>query len=379
MLKTSHRVIAGFVLHATMAGGIFVRLPEIQASLGITEAVYGIVLMGMPIGVLSGSLTVPRFIERLGGNRVVAAGLMVSTLIQTLVPLAPGAASLGLVLFAYGLAFAWANVGINVQATRYEADSRATIMSQCHGWWALGFLAMSLVAAGFVQLGVTPFWQFVGQAVTIWFFAAVLVLPTRFENPAPAGQKASRFAVPGRSVLLLGAWAMAGLMLEGTTRGWIVIYVRDSYQAPEALAAMALPTIILTQTIGRFVADGLITRFGVVRVSRASAVVLALGIVLIAFAPTVPVVLAGCLLIGLGIAITMPQAFAAASRLGDRPAADSVAAFATLSTLIGFAGPPLFGGLAEVIGLHIAFALFLPVAILSYVLSPLLRNKSAQA
>ena len=368
------RIISAFVLHAASAGGIYVRLPEIQAYLGISEAIYGLVLLAMPIGVLSGSLTVPKRIERFGAPRIIGFGLAIAGFLQIAVAVAPNSVVMALLLYVYGFAFAGANVGINVEANRYEADTGSKIMSRCHGWWALGFLATSLAAAGLIRLGVSPAMQFVGHAVLMAVLVSVLVLPMP-NIPAPAaGKPARRLAVPTLPVLMIGAWAVAGLLMEGTVRGWIVIYARDYFGATEAMAALTLPTIILTQTIGRFTADHFVARIGIVTVARGSAVVLALGVLVIVLASNTQILLFGCLLIGLGIAINMPQAFAAAGRLTDGNATENVAAFATLSTLIGFMGPPLFGVLAELIGLRIAFALVLPVAAVSYLMARVLRS-----
>ena len=46
---------------------------------------------------------------------------------------------------------------------------------------------------------------------------------------------------------------------------------------------------------------------------------------------------------------------------------NNVAAFSTLSTLLGFIGPPLFGLMAETIGLRIAFLLVIPLVIISFI------------
>jgi MFS family permease len=355
-------------------GELNVRLPQLQRGLGISEGIYGLVLLAMPVGVLLGSILIPRQIDRFGARRLIAVGLVFSTALQVAVALSPDPWSLSAMLFVYGLFFAAGNVSINVEANSHEAATGAVIMSRCHGWWALGFLAMSLLAVGIVRLGIAPVWQFAGHAVAMAALVGVFILPMADRPPSEGAAPAKRFAVPGRAVLLIGAWSLAGILLEGTTRSWIVIYLRDTYGAADALAALGLPAVVLTQTAFRFAGDGMISRFGLVAVARVSAIVMALGVALISFSPFVPLVLLGCLLIGAGIAITMPQAFAASARLPGRPSAESVAAFAALSTLVNFMGPPLFGGLAEVTGLAVAFALVLPLTALSFALSGRLRR-----
>ena len=368
--------MAAFALHGSATGGIYIRLPEIQASLGIPEGIYGLVLLAMPIGVLSGSVTVPKPIERFGPRLVTAFGLVVATVVQMAAALAPGPASLAATLLVFGIVFAAANVAVNVEANRFEVDQGKQIMSRCHGWWALGFLATSFVAAGIVRLEISPLLQFAGHALVMTAMTFALILPMPESTPRDKGKPSRRFAVPGRGVLLIGAWALAGVLMEGTTRGWIVIYVRDSYDATEAIAALALPALVLTQTAARFGADHIITRYGIINVARMSAVILCVGTIAITLSPNVPLALAGCLLIGAGIAINMPQAFAASGRLTDRPPAESVAAFASLSTLIGFMGPPLFGGLAEIIGLRAAFALIIPMTLISFLMAGVLKSET---
>jgi len=367
------RIMAAFALHASSAGGVYVRLPEIQAALDISEGVYGLVLLGMPLGVLIGSLTVPQRIERFGPRRLIAFGVVVATAVQMLLALAGSAVLLAATLFAYGFVFAGANVSVNVEANRFDAATGSQIMSRCHGWWAVGFLATSLAAAGLLRLGVSPFAQFAGHAVLMGLLTAWLVLPMRESIRLGSAERARRFAWPGRGVILIGGWALAGILMEGVVRGWLVIYVRDSFGAPETLAALALPAVLLTQTAGRFLADGLIARSGIVAIARWSSAILGLGTIAIVVAPGVPLALAGCLLIGFGIAITMPQAFAAAARQPDRSSAESVAAFATLATLVSFMGPPLFGGLAASIGLRAAFALVLPLTLVAFAMSSVLQ------
>lgn len=92
---------------------------------------------------LSGSLTVPGRIERYGAPREIGAGLAISTVLQIAVALAFSALVKGPLLYVFGFALAGDNVGINVEANRVEIQTGRETTSQCHGRWALGFLAAS--------------------------------------------------------------------------------------------------------------------------------------------------------------------------------------------------------------------------------------------
>jgi fucose permease len=364
-LGPAARVMAAFALHATTVGSLFARLPEIQKMLALSEATFGLVLLCLPIGVVLGSIVMARAVEAWGPKRLMLLGIPLIAAVLLLTATASSALMLGGALFAFGLAFATSNVAINVEADRVEAVEDRRIMSRCHGWWALGFLATTLASAGLIRLGASPLMQFAGLTLLLLLLVPALLAALPVSMPRAAAAASRRFALPGRSTLLIGGFALAGVVLEGTTRSWSVIYVRDVFGAADWLAAMALPAIVVTQTAGRFVGDNLVERWGPAAVARVIALVLLAGTALITAAPGTAIVLAGFALIGAGVSIVLPQAFSAAARWGDRPAAESVAAFATLSTLMGFLGPPLFGAAAEWLGLRAAFALFIPLPLIS--------------
>ena len=52
-----------FSIHALNVGSLFSRIAEIQRELDLTEAAFGLVLAGIPIGALIGSLLVSRMIR----------------------------------------------------------------------------------------------------------------------------------------------------------------------------------------------------------------------------------------------------------------------------------------------------------------------------
>jgi fucose permease len=365
-LNAAGRVMAGFALHATTVGSLFARLPEIQKSLALSESTFGLVLLCLPVGVVLGSVVMAQAVEKWGPKRLMLVGIPLIAAVLLLVAAASSAATLGGALFVFGLAFATSNVAINVEADRVEVADGRRIMSRCHGWWALGFLAATLVSAGLIRLGVSPMAQFALLTVLLSALVPAFLRALPVSKPRAAGAAAPRrFALPGKSTLLIGGFALAGVVLEGTTRSWSVIYVRDTFGAADWLAALALPAIVVTQTAGRFVGDSLVERWGPVPVARVVALMLLAGTIVITLAPVTAVALGGFALIGAGVSIVIPQAFSAAARLGDRPAAESMAAFATLSTLMGFLGPPLFGAAAEWLGLRMAFALFIPLPLVS--------------
>lgn len=361
------RLMVAFALHGIVVGLLYARLPEIQRGLALSEVGYGMVLMALPLGVILGNILVARLIERAGPRRMLLVGLPVFAALPVLPALAPTAPLLGGAVFLFGGGLAVGNLAINMEADRYEAATDRRIMGRCHGAWGVGFLLVTLVSVGVIRLGIAPAAQFVAAAVILALVTRPLLSGLSEYPPRPgAPARGRRFALPGRATLLVSAFALAGVIMEGTTRSWSVIYLRDMLGATDAIAALALPAFVLTQTLGRFLGDGRIARFGAVAVGRASAVMLFLGMVLVIFATGPVSALAGFALIGLGVSVAVPLGFSAAARAGDRPVAENMAAFAMLSTMMNTVGPPLFGAVAGAADLRIAMVLFLPLALVAY-------------
>jgi MFS family permease len=103
-----------------------------------------------------------------------------------------------------------------------------------------------------------------------------------------------------------------------------------------------------------------------VKTVRVSAVIAAAGGMDVVLSPSVPVVIAGYAALGVGLACMVPLVFVAAA--GDDPEPGPALAAVSTPGYVGFLlGPPVIGGLAEVVGLGTALAL-LPVLLVGVAL-----------
>ena len=71
--------------------------------------------------------------------------------------------------------------------------------------------------------------------------------------------------------------------------------------------------------------------------------------------------------IGAGVGPVYPMMISAAAQIGDRPAADNVAAMTLVVQVLMLGAPLLVGTLAEAFSLRIAFASFLPLLVLGFI------------
>jgi fucose permease len=367
-----------FILHALVVGSMFSRIAEIQRDLELSEAAFGLTLMGIPAGVLIGSVLVSWLIEAAGTRKTMMWFMLLFGSGPLLASFSIDGTQLFAALLVFGLTLSCANIAMNVEADRIEAATGERNLNRCHGSWGLGFLIVSSLGAAAIKVGISPEVHF------LMLFSLMLLMgltAIRKSNEAPPRRHAGeappkRFALPNRGTFLIVGFVLAGMWLEGTVRNWGVIYLRDGFGALDWHAALALPAMMLTQTLGRFLADGWVSRFGDVIVARVLTCVALAGLAIIVTTHDTVVALFGFVLIGLGISTVFPQAVSAAAKWGDRPASENVAAFSSLQTIIAFTAPPVIGFLASWLGLRMALTICLPVPVLSFYYARYLAPRS---
>lgn len=369
-----------FGIHGAIVGTFFSRIAELRVAMGLSEAALGIALVGVPTGVLAGSLLISGVIERHGTRRILLTMLPLFAAGLVLAALAIGTATLFASLLLLGFGLTNCNIAMNVEADRIEAATGRRLINRCHGSWGVGFLLASLAGTGAVAAGVPPLFHFVLVAAASIASGLAIAGPMQASPPRPhsAGvRRVKRLALPTVGVLLVIGFAVSGIVLESSARSWSVIYLRDGFIVAAWVSTLALPAFVLTQTLGRFLADGLIDRHGPVRVAMATSVISAVGLLLAVAAQSVLLALAGFALLGLGISTAQPQAMSAAARLGDRPSSENVAAFATVVTAVSFVAPPLFGFVASRYGVRVSFAMLLPLPLIALGFARFLEQRPA--
>jgi MFS family permease len=174
--------------------------------------------------------------------------------------------------------------------------------------------------------------------------------------PAPvgSGQDPSRLTWPSRPVLLIGAVGFAAVFAEGASADWCAVYLRDVMGSAPGTAAIAYTAFAAAMAAARLRGDAVVRRVGAVRVVRVGGVVAALGALVVVVARTPALGIAGFALIGLGIAVVVPLAFAAGGRAVPH-AGQGIAAVATIAYGAGLAAPGAIGGIADLVSLPAAF------------------------
>ena len=126
-------------------------------------------------------------------------------------------------------------------------------------------------------------------------------------------------------------------------------------------------------TAGRLLGVVLLDRFGRVPVLRASALLSALGLLIVIFVPNAWLATIGVVMWGLGSALGFPVGMSAAAD-DPRTAAARVSAVATIGYFAFLVGPPLIGFLGEQVGILNALLVVLVLVGVSGIVSPAARE-----
>jgi MFS family permease len=354
------------------------RIPQVRDRLHLTSADLGLVLLTIAAGSITALLLAGVIVSRFHSRRTVTAmaALQGAALAAVAFGYLAGVVPVVIGLFVFGFSAAAWDVAMNVQGAAVERRLGRAIMPRFHAGYSIGTVAGALVGAAMVVLHVpvTPHLLAVAVVEAVVIPAAVRSFIPDIED-LDAGRGAAdatgKAASPlGRwrepRTLLVGIVVLAFAFAEGAGIDWISLSLIDGYRQAAVLGTLGLAAFLASMTIGRWFADGLLARYGRVRVIRGQTVLAIAGVLLFVFSPVTPLAFAGVLLWGVGASLGFPVGMSAAA---DDPsaAAGRVSVVASIGYCAFLGGPPLIGYLGQnitVLRALIAVAVVLALATL---------------
>src|ERR671917_1471840 len=330
-----------FVNGVTLASWIS-RIPTMSERLDLSPGQVGIALMALAAGALVAFPTAGRLVDTRSSAFTVICFALVMILSLPLVGVAPQLLTLFATLFIVGFGNGGMDVSMNAQGIQVQRLVGRSIISSLHGCYSLGAFAGAAIGAGVAQLGVPPLVHFLGASVfgltALLWIRRWLIPDTRDSRKSDA---AAAFALPPRSLLLLGALALCASIGEGAIADWGGLYLRDVLGTSSGIAALGFAAFSVAMLVGRFSGDALVRRFGAPRLVRAGGVLAAVGLGIALLLNQPGIMLLGFAAVGLGLSIVYPLVFSAA---GNHPTVSAGRAVASVAT-VGYGGflarPPL--------------------------------------
>ncbi|WP_240152242.1 MFS transporter [Streptomyces mobaraensis] len=365
-------VAAVFAVHGAVTGNFATRVPWIRDHLRLDAGELGLALAFPAIGAALAMPLAGRVAHRFG-TRAALRGLLALWCASLALPaLSPGLPVLCAALAVYGAASGTADVAMNALGVETEERLGRSIMSGLHGMWSAGALAGSAAGTVAAHAGTDARWHLGAAAVVLTLLGAVVCGPVLDVRPRAAEHAPPRFALPPRSALVIGAVGFCAVFAEGASLEWSAVYLRDVVGSGAGLAAACTSAFSCAMAAARFAGDAAVRRFGPVRTVRAGGVLAACGGALVVGAPGAGPAIAGFALVGLGIAVVVPLAFAAAARSGPEPS-QAIAGVATITYTSGLVAPSAIGQLADATSLTVSFGLVTVLAALLAVTAGALR------
>ncbi len=367
-----------FLANGAMLANIVPRLPEIKANLSLSYTGFGVAWAFGAFGGITLGLLSARMLRRFGSARLATMTLAIQALIIWGAGVSPVVALFAVLLFVNGALDANTDVAQNAQGMGVQRRMGRSIINGLHAMWSLGAALGGLLGGAAIALHLSIATHlglssvlFIGMAVA----ARVLMLGPSSgidrEEVAPAHDALShRFSIPRAAALILvmlGLIAIAGAVAEDAAITWSSIYMKDDLGVEEELAGYALVSLMALHFVGRILGDKLVDRWGNRSVARAGGALTMVGMGVALAWPTVPGTLIGFAAAGLGVATTIPAAFAASDEIPGLKPGTGITMVSWALRLSFLAGPPVVGAIADASSLRVGL-LLVPVAGLAVVL-----------
>ena len=363
LVRARAGVTAIFFANGLCIGAWAVAIPEIKALFGLSAARLSIVLLAAGVGGLAAMPVAGVLPPRIGGTgRALRISGPLTALLLAALPqthlLSSGIGFLAGCAFLFGFVNILMDVPMNAHASVVETRWGSAIMSSFHAAWSAGGLIGSAFGGLLIARGAGPGLQ-LGIEAGIAFAIAVAASLAIGVGDTRAATRV--FAVPERKLLALSLIAFLAVFAEGSVTDWSALYMSSEVGARSGAAAAAFSAYALMMIVGRLFGDRVVRAIGRTRVILYGAVLLFAGVALATGPLSEPSAVAGFALIGLGVANMVPAAFSASAAAASSPSL-GIAMSATMAYTSLLIGPPIFGAIATVSSLRLAFAMLLLAA-----------------
>ncbi|WP_328825371.1 MFS transporter [Tomitella gaofuii] len=372
-------VSVAFGLQGFTLSMLLTLLPQFRDRYGLDDAaIVGVVVLASVIAG-AGSLLAEALAARTDSRAALRTGFTVIVAAVLAVTVAPGLIVFITGFAVYGVGLGMVDAATNMQGVSLQHRAGRFIMSSFYAAWSVGAIGGALWVSAFsgldLALQATLF-----AGIGLVALAALAVSPRLFrpvdgaaptkndtttDNDAPAHPR-----IPLWPFLALGSAMALFYGIDFAVGNWSALFMTDVVLASSGTAALAMAAYQVAALISRLTGDLWVRRFGEIAVVRAGAAVAIAGLALVVAAQSIPMALAGFLIVGLGAPLVAPLCFGAAGRLAPGQA-DAVIARINLFNYAGtIIGGGIVGGVAAVSNLRVAFVLPLLFAVGLAALAP---------
>lgn len=330
-------------------------VPFAQLRLGVSDASLGSLLLFLGTGSLVAMPLTGYLVGRFGCKRTICCS---SLLIMMMLPLlatlsTPWLLAPSLMLFGAGLGTL--DVAMNFQAVEVEKRAERPMMSGFHAFYSLG----GIIGAGAVSLllwaGFSPLLAI--AAMMVLMLLMLLGSLPHLLNDRVSHSDTPLFIMPRGLVAFLGLLCFILFLAEGAVLDWGALLLIQTRELPVAQAGLGYAIFSVAMTIGRLTGDRIVKQFSRYSIMVSGCCMAALGIALAVWLPQPQIALLSFLLVGFGLANTVPMLFTAVGTQHTMPVNLAISAMTTIGYTGILTGPALIGYISQWLSLSVAFSL----------------------
>jgi MFS family permease len=344
------------------------HIPDIKDKFLLNDAELGSILFMLPLGALCSLPFSGLLIAKVGSRWMSILSLLIYILSLVAISLADTTFILSVVLFLFGMFGNFGNISLNAQGISIQHYINKSILSSLHAMWSVGAFTAAAFTDWMMEENRTMQEHYFLTAIVM----SIVILPLFFslvKDPEQSNENQKIFAWPTKALLLLGLICFCGAMSEGTMADWSSLYYRQVINEPHVVSALGYTAFALFMSIGRFVGDPLIERWGHGTILKANGILIAIGMIT-ALVSTIPaLVMGGFALVGLGVSSIFPVVYILASKEKSMLPSAALAAVSSIGFIGFLVGPPVIGFIAESVGLRSALMAVVLLGSLIYILA----------
>ncbi|HXT78642.1 MAG TPA: MFS transporter [Acetobacteraceae bacterium] len=327
-------------------------VPFAKARVGVGEGALGLLLLCLGIGSIVTMPFAGALAARIGCRFVITVSALLLCLSLPLLAWVSNLPLLIVVLLVFGAGVGAIDVSMNIQAIIVERASGRSMMSGFHGLFSLGGIAGAAGVAALLRAGASPL---AAMLVVIGGIAVALAMAAPHLLPYGSRREGPSFAFPRGIVLFIGVLCFIAFMTEGAVLDWSAVFLTSVRGMEASSAGLGYAAFALTMTIGRFLGDRIVQRFGGTNVIICGSLCAAAGFALTVLGLSCQVALLGYALVGVGCSNVVPILFTSVGRQTVMPENVAVPAITTLGYAGILVGPPAIGFVGHAAGLSAAF------------------------
>jgi predicted MFS family arabinose efflux permease len=375
-LYVSRGPAAAFATVGVFWGCFAALVPVLKPQVGLSDGLFGLALLMASVGALLAMWLAP-LAERVLGMRV----LTVLTGCLAVAVLFPGHTTAGLT-FALAMLGVTAvsgtlDVVMNARVSALEAQVRRSLMNLNHAVFSVAY-AVCAIATGLAReagFGPATILTCAGGVIALLILqvaAAPVADPETHDGDIETAPLPWTLLLPGGMIILIA------FMSEQATEGWSALHLERNLGAGAAQGALGPAILGLTMAAGRLAGQVVANRVSERLVIRWAAATAGVGAIMAAIAPSIWVAYVGFAILGLGVSVVAPMAYAWIGRMvPNRHRSHAISRISVVGYTGFFIGPPIMGFMSEWFGLWASFVLIGGVLfIVPLVLVPVLSRRS---